>query len=267
MTKKWVVLLLAGVLLWPGQVVLADHPGIIGPVNHLGFDVIIRVILAALLDGVNPSALGVLLLLCRRAMRRGEQQAVKSAAAYIGGILIVYVTVGVLLRSIYLSFGPSLPVMLAQIAIAGLLFLSGLQEIVAAVRPQNARLIEAPPILQSLLSTLDKLLDRGLALPLGMFIGLLELLATGAIYLSFIQAITYDPTAPWWVLAVMMAIYLSAFLVPLVLAYSYRSLLASDIKTRDHRSTRLAKAIIGGLFMAAALFIAASAIVTIQALN
>jgi threonine/homoserine/homoserine lactone efflux protein len=111
------------------------------------------------------------------------------------------------------------------------------------------------------------LLDRGLAFPLGLLIGVLELFATGAIYLSFIQAVTYDQTAPWWVLAVMMTIYMVAFLVPLVLAYSYRGLLASDVQARDQRKARAAKGIIGTFFMAAEIFIAASAIVTIQYLS
>lgn len=243
----------------------AHHPGIIGPVSHLGTDTVVRVVLAAVLDGINPSALGVLLLLCRRALLRGEKPA-KTVLAYVGGILLVYIAAGVLLRTAYLNFGPSLPIMLFQIAIAGLLFLSGLHELIAAIKPEKARLIEVPPAAKSFMEKLGVLLDRGLALPLGIFIGILELFATGAIYLSFIQAITYDPTAPKWVLVVMMAIYLTAFLAPLVLAYSYRGLLARDKDAGNQRGARIAKGIIGGFFMAAALFIAASAIVTIQAL-
>lgn len=251
----------------PSVTVYADDPGIIGPVNHLGANVLVRVILAALLDGVNPSALGVLLLLCRRdATRRGERTG-RSALAYIGGIVAVYVAAGLLLRSVYLNFGPSLPVMLFQIGVAGLLFLSGLNELIAAAKPDGTRFIEAPAAVKSFMVSFTRLLDRGLAFPLGMLIGMLELFATGAIYLSFIQAITFDPTAPLWVLLVMMTIYVTAFLVPIVVAYSYRGLLGSDVTAKKAKGARLAKGIIGTFFMLAALFVAASAIVTIQAIG
>lgn len=255
-----------GVLAFPSTA-YADHPGIIGPVTHLGVDTVIRVVLAALLDGVNPTAFGVLLFVCYRAQSNKSSSVKKQGFLFLAGLLTTYLAAGVVLRLTYSSFGPSIPIQIFQILIAGLLFMSGLQELIQAIKPEGKRLVTLPKSFESILARFDKLSARGLTFVLGLIVGVLELFATGAIYLSFIQAVTYDPTAPWWVSVATMAIYLTAFLIPLLLAYSYRNILVGNISDKNMVRARRARGITGVVFMIAALFIAASSIVTIQAIG
>lgn len=240
----------------------ADHPGIIGPVSHLGVETVIRVMLAALLDGLNPTAIGIMLFICYRA-KKG--QATKQAVLYILGLLITYTFAGVLLRLTYSTFGPNIPIMVFQLIIAGLLFLSGLQELMVD-NSNSKKTFEIPEFLNKLLGRFDWLLNKGLSLIIGLIIGVVELFATGAIYLSFIQAVSYDKTAPWWVTVVTMIIYLAVFTIPLVVALSYRHLLIADGESITSARTQKVRKIAGVIFMLVAIVIAASAIVTIQAI-
>ncbi len=249
------------------SVVSAHHPGIIGPVSHLGADTVIRVILAALLDGVNPTALGVLLFLCYRAKKR-NYSAKRHVFLFLAGMLVTYVAAGVILRATYASFGPTLPVQIFQIIVAGLLFLSGLQELQKALsHDQQPQVSEVPSYVDGLLRRFDAAMEKGFSVVLGVVIGAVELFATGAIYLSFIQAVSYDRTAPWWVTVTMMAIYLVAFLVPIITAYSYRDALVGEMSAETMQRARRARAVTGSVFMLAAVFIAASAVVTIRAIE
>lgn len=254
-----------GMLLVPASV-LADHPGIIGPVTHLGGDTVLRVMLAALLDGVNPTALGIMLFICYRTKQQ-KLKPVKPVLLFLSGLLLVYIIAGIILRLTYSSFGPILPIQVFQILIATLLFLSGLREVEQAFKPSGKKLVQLPKVINSSLARFDKLLKNNLVLLLGMFVGVVELFATGAIYLSFMQAITYDKTAPWWVTVVTMAIYVVTFMLPLLLAFSYRDTLLADASDKNLRRARRTRAVAGVIFMLAALFIAASAIVTIQAIG
>jgi hypothetical protein len=245
------------------QSLLAHHPGALGPINHLGPQQIAAVAAAALLDAMNPTALGVLLLILWQGGQSGRP--VKRAAFYyIAGIMTTYLVAGNLLRNVYLNYGPSLAVQGIQTLLALFLFISGLNELLAAIKPQSKRLIEVPDSINRWLNKFTGWMENGFAFPVGMAIGFIELFATGAIYLTFVQAITYDPTAPWWVLMTMMVIYLTVFILPLVVIILYQPLVgmladASDQSTR----ARIARGILGALFMAAACFIAASAYVTV----
>lgn len=258
-------LLIASFTVLPGRV-YADHPGIIGPVTHLGPDTVIRVILAALLDGVNPTALGVLLYICSRS-RQGASNVRRQVFLFLSGLISTYVLAGAVLRITYGSFGPSLPIQIFQILIAGFLFISGLQELQHALRPESKKVTALPVFLETMSNRLNIVVNTGLTFVLGAIVGVLELFATGAIYLSFMQAVTYDSTAPWWVSIATMAIYLVVFLVPLLVAFSYRGILVGEVIDKNFARVRKARAITGIVFMIAALFIAASSIVTIQAIG
>lgn len=242
---------------------LAHHPGALGPINHLGFSQIISVVGAALLDSINPTALGVLLLILWQGLSRGKSTK-KAAYYYMAGIITAYLAAGILLRRVYLDFGPSLAVQGLQTLLALLLFYAGFSELVNAIKPHHKKLLEIPEVVKKGASKFTDLMGKGFAYPVGIGFGFLELFSTGAIYLTFIQAITYDPSAPWWVLLTMMIIYLAAFALPMIAVLVYEPLVEALMTKNVSRISRIAKGTVGILFMVAAAFIAASAYVTVQ---
>lgn len=255
--------LVTAVLLAPAAA-SAHHPGALGPINHLGLQQILAVAFAALLDGMNPTALGVLLLILWQGVRQ-EKSARKIGVYYVLGIISTYLFVGILLRSVYLNFGPSLVVQGLQALLALFLFASGLNELSEAVKPREKRLIIVPDSFKKGLSKVTGWMEKGFAYPLGMLVGFIELFATGAIYLTFIQAITYDPTARWWVLLTLLAIYLVIFSLPMLAALIYKPLVEILMDKKSvTKASRTARGVVGLLFMAAAAFIAASAYITVQ---
>lgn len=245
------------------RLLFAHHPGALGPINHLGVKTALSVAGAALLDGMNPTALGVLLLILWQGV--GTKSGSRKAALYfIAGLVTTYLAAGVLLRQVYLDFGPNLFVQAIQALLAMLLFLSGLSEVIAAIRPSGKRLVEVPAAIKGRMEKATDWLNKGLAYPVGLLVGVVELFATGAIYLSFVQAITYDPTAPAWVLGAMILIYLAVFCLPMAAVVLYEPLVELLLGSKDVSvGARAVRGLVGALFMAAAIFIAASAYVTV----
>lgn len=259
---RWFALLL--LVLLPG-VALAHHPGLLGPVTHLGWVTISKVVGVAALDAVNPTALGMLLLIMKGSLERGTKR-LSTGFLYVAGIITIYAISGLVLRSAYLTYGPAIPILLFQAVLAFALFTSGLSETVGVLNPSGQSILHVPPAMLSLADRLMEYLEKGFAFPLGIMMGAIELFATGAIYLSFIQAVTYDPTARLLEVLALIVIYLFVFSLPLVALLFSREFVELSIgKKRLTKAGRLTRAVIGLLFMAAAVWIAASAYVTLQA--
>lgn len=192
------------------SVVAAHHPGIIGPLTHLGFRQVIVVLGAALIDAFNPTAFGALILIVHQTVSR--KAVIKSGLMYLLGILLVYVLAGLLLRESYVHGGPTFVLQTIQLILAGMLFYTGFSEILRALN------IVTLPGFGAVVDRLSPYLERGFALPVGIFVGIIELFSTGAIYFSFIQALAFDHNANLAVHGTLTVIYLIGFLLPLLLA-------------------------------------------------
>ncbi|MFY9484573.1 MAG: hypothetical protein WAP74_03050 [Patescibacteria group bacterium] len=237
----------------------AHHPGALGPINHLGFTQIALTAIAALVDGINPTAFGVLLLL----IRPGALSKNRSFAGvlYIAGILTSYLVAGVGLWRLFENVGLTVATIGLQLILAFFLFIAGLKEIA----PKLVTLPEKMAIsLNHSIGLITTALTRGFAYPLGVVIGFVELLGTGAIYTSFLQAISFDPTAPKTVVAAFMVIYLVVFLLPIVSLY----LFSREVNNLWYgAASQLVHRVVGLAFIGVALWIGINAYVTIEGLK
>lgn len=237
------------------QAVYGHHPGVLGPINHLGPVQILVVVIAAIIDSINPTALGMMIFLLIHS--RKKKMGLKLPVLYFSGLMAAYVAAGVGFWYIFYNTGLTMAVVFVQVVFALLLFLSGISELSGSwgsvSGPLKNRLKK---------SLLAKFISRPeLLVVFGFLVGLVELLTTGAIYVSFLQSITFDVTAGIFVLTVFMLIYLAVFSIPMVLLMAKR-----EAVTSIFQKNMTAKKILGVIFILVAIFIAATAIATISAL-
>lgn len=246
-----IVGLLFVALLLPKSV-LAHHPGIIGPLTHLGATQVVVVLGASLVDAFNPTAFGVLLLIIHQALTRIS--IIKTGLLYLLGILAVYVSAGILLRESYIHGGPTFLLQSIQLVLACMLLYTGISELLRAT--STIRLPGFEPVVNRLMPWLE----RGFAFPVGVGVGLVELFSTGAIYFAFIQALSFDPNATFEVYGTLMAVYLAGFLLPLVVALFFiRQVvpILSEVFRGERKRTSI---LIGIVLIFAAGWVAANAV-------
>lgn len=232
--------------------VAAHHPGIIGPLTHLGLRQIVVVVGAALIDAFNPTAFGVLALIIHQTVSR--KAAITSGLMYLLGILLVYAVAGLLLRESYVHGGPTFVLQTIQLMLAGMLFYTGISEILRAL--SNIEL----PNFGAVAGRVSYYLEKGLALPVGIFVGVVELFSTGAIYFSFIQALAFDHNANLAVHGTLTVIYLIGFLLPLLLALIFVQQALPFFTEIFSGKKKTVSVMIGAILMLAAMWVAIRAI-------
>lgn len=220
--------------------ILAHHPGVSGPLTHLGIKQVVVVFGASLVDAFNPTAFGVLLLIIHQTTRRVSM--IRTGLLYLLGIFVVYVSAGIVLRESYVHGGPTFLLQSIQLVLACMLLYTGVSELLRAISPIRL------PGFESVGNRLMPWLERGLVFPVGIGVGIVELFSTGAIYFAFIQALSFDPNATPEVYTALMAVYLAGFLLPLVAALFFIQQ-AVPVLTQVLRGERKKTAVIIGVIL------------------
>lgn len=248
----YIVILMLCVFLFTPFTASAHHPGIIGPLTHLGMQQIVVVLGASLIDAFNPTAFGVLALLLHQTV--SKRKMLKTGFLYLLGILLVYVAAGILLRESYMHGGPTLVLQTVQLVLACMLFYTGLGEIVRTVSDVQL------PNFESITKRLGGWVEKGFALPVGVFVGIVELFSTGAIYFSFIQALAFDPHATLEVHAALTALYLVGFLSPLLITLLFVQQASSIVRDVFAGKKKLVSIVIGSILILASMWVAIRAV-------
>lgn len=205
------------------------------------------VVIAALIDSINPCAFSILILTVAFLMSIGRVRSniLSIGGAYIAGIFVVYMLIGVGLLQVLHIFNT--PHFMATIG-AALLVMLGLINVVGELWPAFPIRLRIP---QAAHHAMASLLEKGslpLAFVLGGLVGLCEFPCTGGPYLTVIGLLhdtrTYASGLFYLVL------YNGIFILPLVillLATSDKSLL--ETVERWQARTRMPMRLWGGIAM------------------
>ncbi len=176
------------------------------------------VIGAAVVDSINPCAFGVLIFLLAYLAETVKKKAMMLVHGfiYIFGVFVTYLVAGLLLLPVIQKLGSFSTI--SYYVLAGIIFLAGLVEIKDAfwygkwgfslsIFPSEARRIE---------TYVKKVSNKPLtAFLLGVFVALVELPCTGAVYLAVLSLMSFGGAAINEV--VFLLLYNIIFVLPLII--------------------------------------------------
>ncbi len=209
--------------------------------HHAGSWSLPVIIVAAMIDSVNPCAFAMLFLTLTFLFSLGKERAfiVKAGSMYIFGIALVYTLIGVGMLKVLSMF--NIPNGLAKIG-AGILILYCVIGIINEFFPNFPIKLKIP---SSSHNTLAKIIHKG-SVPasflLGILVGLFEFPCTGGPYL-FVLGLLHDQNN-FWKGFVYLIIYNIVFVLPLIIMLAMainRTVLEKLDKLRrlETRKTRL----------------------------
>jgi cytochrome c biogenesis protein CcdA len=229
------------------------------------------VILAGLLDGINPCAFATLIFFLSylQLARRTPRELLQVGAAFIAGVFVTYFAIGLGLREIVgrLASVPVLSLIL-KLAIAGLTLVLALLNLRDGVRCRQGRLAEMTLQLPAVLKDGIHATIRGgvrlrryvvAAFGMAVLVSVLELACTGQGYLPTIAYLWQAGYARPAMLG-LLAAYNLAFVAPLAVIFVlvYRGLRSDALVRGLHRHAAAVK------FATAALFLALFALLVWQ---
>lgn len=203
------------------------------------------IVVTAVIDSINPCAIGVLILLLSSliVLRKSRQKVLLFSTVYISAVYITYFSAGLGLT----YFLSSIPLVLAQyisLAVAGIVVLGGLieikdffwygQGISLAISPKHAKKIHE----------MTKKVTLPALIVLGVFVAAVELPCTGGPYLAItlILAQNFDMTA-----VLLLAIYNLIFVMPLIviMLLVYSGMKLHKVKMWKHANKHFMRLAIG----------------------
>lgn len=170
------------------------------------------VAVAGLIDGVNPCAFAVILLLIAflYTIRRACQEILALGGAYILAVYSAYFVIGLgLLQAVILTPDPHL---LAKLA-ALLLIVLGALSLVGATIPEFPLQLHMPAFAQAKIHELVKRASLPATLGMGFLVGLCTFPCSGGVYVSIVTLLAAQTTALWGVL--FLAFYNLMYVMPL----------------------------------------------------
>lgn len=171
------------------------------------------VAVAGLMDGVNPCALAVILLLIAflYTVRRARHEIFALGGAYILAVYAAYFLIGLgLLQAVVVSSDPHL---LAKLAALLLIGLGGLN-LVGVIRPDFPIQVHMPAFARRRIHALVKKGSFPATLGMGFVVGLCTFPCSGGVYVSIVTLLAAKATAVWGV--AMLSFYNLMYVVPLV---------------------------------------------------
>jgi cytochrome c biogenesis protein CcdA len=207
---------------------------------------------AGLIDGINPCAFGVLVLLMAYLSRTKFDKAklFRICVTYITAVFLAYYVAGLGLLRIVTSLGISI---YAYYLIAIIAFIAGILEIKDFFWYGRGIFLGIPaPGLKLIKKQLKKTNLVG-AFVLGFVVAAVELPCTGAVYLAILTLMTNQAwsTAVWWLF-----IYNLAFIIPLVALFviAYQGTKIKKIEAWRAKYRRWMRLITGLLLIALSLW-------------
>ena len=224
MSKKLTALIMAGVLLVAA--VLFFRMGNIGTgalwsISNEGSWLLPLVLVAALIDSINPCAFGILLLTVAFLLSIGKARLgiLKIGGAYVMGILAVYFLIGLgILQALHLF---NTPHFMAKLG-AGLLIILGAINLVSEFFPSFPLKPRIPHAAHKKMAELMEKASIPTAFVLGALVGLCEFPCTGGPYLM-VLGLLHDNTTYLTGVGYLI-LYNAVFILPLVIVL----LIASD---------------------------------------
>jgi len=176
------------------------------------------IIVAALIDSINPCAFGVLLFLLTTLISiASRKRALKYGLIYSFIVFIVYLAVGLGIISIISKFSAFLNLIILMISI--LIFFGGLIEIKDFFFYGKGFSLKIPVKVKPLL---EKITKKGTLLAvvlLGIIVSLVELPCTGGIYLAILSLMHLNKTFGIPYLLIYNLIYISPLIIIVLLSY------------------------------------------------
>jgi cytochrome c biogenesis protein CcdA len=214
---------------------------------------LLLIIGAGLLDGINPCAFAVLVILLIYLMAQKSRKAMLSAGiAYTSAVFLFYYLSGVGLFTVIQTTGATTTFSL----IAGCIALSaGLLMIKDALFPKDKPTLAIPASQSGLINRVLRKATLPAAFILGILVGMFELPCTGGIYLSIISMISLKSNLEQ--AFVYLFIYNVAFIIPLLIILGLVTFGLPPEKVNEFRleQRRTLRFIIGLVLTGFAIFI------------
>lgn len=208
------------------------------------------VLVTALIDSINPCAIGVLILLLSSliVLRKSRQNILFFGIIYISAVYVTYFSAGLGLT----YFLASIPLAVAQyisLAVAALVVLGGLIEIKNFFWYGEGISLAISPKHAGQIHKMTKKITLPALIILGAFVAAVELPCTGGPYLAItlILAQNFD-----WTAVILLAIYNVIFVMPLVviLVLVYSGMKLHEVKMWKHANKHFMRLAIGFVLIA-----------------
>jgi len=172
------------------------------------------IVITALIDSINPCAIGVLVLMLSvlLSQKKSSKRMLALGSMYIFAIFLTYFIAGLGL----LYFLTSIPLYVAQyiaIGVSGLVFIAGIIEIKDYFWYGQGFTLAIPVKFSKMIKNMSKNTSMGAIFVLGAFVAAVELPCTGAPYLAIITLLSQN----WnFVAFLLLILYNIIFIAPLV---------------------------------------------------
>lgn len=207
---------------------------------------------AAAVDSINPCAFGVLIFLLAYLMKTAGNNKTKlltHGLTYIGAVFITYLTAGLLLMPVIGSLGRVSTTLYAVIGVIVVIFgLLELKDFFWYGKGPSLQLL--PGASKRIKMYVNKISDRlSSAFMLGVFVALVELPCTGAVYLAILSIMALsgvNALTVWWLVA-----YNVIFVLPLIiiLLAFYKGVTAEQLEAWRKKNRAYMRLAIGGLLL------------------
>lgn len=228
-------------------------PGVTGSGQSSGDIPLLLIIGAGLLDGLNPCAFAVLVLLLVYLMAQKSRKAMVAAGlVYSAAVFIFYYLSGVGIFSVIQTAGVSAAFSVAAGCIA---LIAGLVMIKDALLPGERPTLGISPSHSGIINRVMKKASLPAAFVLGILVGMFELPCTGGIYLSIISMISLKANLSQAL--GYLFVYNIAFIIPLLVIIGLVTFGLPPERVNEFRleQRRLLRGIIGLVLIGFAVFI------------
>lgn len=194
------------------------------------------VIVTAIVDSINPCAIGVLILMISTmlASHAGTRKIMKFGLMYTAAVYVTYFSAGIGL----LAFISSVPLVIAEyitIAVSLLVVAGGIIEIKDFLWYGRGFSLAIPPEMAKKIHGYVQRVDMRMAIFLGVFVTAVELPCTGGPYLAILTILSQNFS---WQVVGLLALYNLIFITPLViiLLMVYSGKKITGIKKWKHKA-------------------------------
>lgn len=257
MSKSFASLIIAVVVFFAASLTLANYSGAtnwLWQLSNQGRYLLPLIAVSAIIDSINPCAFSILIvsLIFLFSVGAGTSRVVKYGLAYILGIFVAYLLIGLgLLQALHI-FG--IPHFMSKVG-AGMLVLFGLLNILEILVPSFPIKLGVPASAHHKMNELLKQASLPAMFLLGGLVGLCEFPCTGGPYLAAISLL--HDSRNYWRGAAYLVLYNIIFVLPLVLilftAGSPR--LVEKIKTLQKENKKTMKLVAGAAMILLAILI------------
>ncbi|PIQ78359.1 hypothetical protein COV82_01185 [Candidatus Peregrinibacteria bacterium CG11_big_fil_rev_8_21_14_0_20_46_8] len=187
---------------------------------------------AAVIDSINPCAIGVMIFLLAYLVKTNKRAhaLLLHGLVYLAAVFLTYLLAGLLLLPVIQSlrnFSVN-----AYLAIAAVVGIFGIFELKEFFAPGKTSFVEIPPRYSRMIKNAsEKMLDNyAFTFGLGVFVALVELPCTGAVYLAVLTLMSFSGVTLSNV--VLLLLYNLIFIAPLivVLVLFYRGFSSAKLK-------------------------------------